>query len=137
MAKHLKDELGVGRVAMLSYVETDSKRTPSYLVKKLDSGFFCKSDLNWYGKPVAEIDAFTNVEFDILIDLELDPILPLKHVLRMSKAHMKVGPSQKGWDLKDYDVIIGQTTSEETDPMLVWKEHTERTFQFISEVNFQ
>lgn len=137
MAKHLKDELGVGRVAMLSYVETDNKRTPSYLVKKLDSGFFCKSDLNWYGKPVSEIEAFIDVEFDILIDLELEPVLPLKHVLKQSKAHMKVGPHQTGWGLKDYDVIIGPNDTGEEDPMLIWKEHTERTFQFISEVNFQ
>lgn len=137
MAKHLKEELGVSRVAIFSYVDVDAKRTPTYLVKKLDSGFFCTSDLNWYGKPVSEIEAFIDVEFDILIDLELEPVLPLKHVLQMSKAHMKVGPSQEGWDLNDYDVIIKPNNTEGSDPLLVWKEHTERTFQFISEVNFQ
>ena len=137
LAKHLRDELGVRRVAIFSYVDVDAKKTPSYLVKKLDSGFFCKSDLNWYGKPVSEIESFVNVEFDILIDLELEPVLPLKHILKMSKAHMKVGPSQEGFNSTEYDVIIQPNNTGEKDPMLVWKEHTERTFQFISEVNFQ
>ena len=128
MAKHLKEELGVGRVAIFSYVDVDAKRTPTYLVKKLDSGFFCKSDLNWYGKPVSEIEAFINVEFDILIDLELEPVLPLKHVFTDVKGSHESRYDQGGWDLNDYDVIIKPNNTEESDPLLVWKEHTEEPF---------
>ena len=50
---------------------------------------------------------------------------------------MKVGPSQEGFNSNEYDVIIQPNNTGEKDPILVWKEHTERTFQFISEVNFQ
>jgi len=135
ISKHLHDELGVKRISMLSFVDSDSKKTPGWLVKKLDSGYFCKSDLNWYGKPTKEIQAFIDVNFDILIDLELEPILPLKHVLMMSKASMKVGAEQKDWDLTDYDINIGRV--KDGDSMEVWKEQTERTFKFISEVNIQ
>ena len=73
IAKHFQDELGVKRVSMLSYVDEDSKRTPGWLVKKLDSGYFCKSDLNWYGKPVKEIEAFTedfNIPFQNFSELQ-------------------------------------------------------------------
>ena len=128
---------------MLSYVDEDAKRTPGWLVKKLDSGYFCKSDLNWYGKPKKEIDAFTEVEFDILFDLELEPILPLKHVLNLSNAKMKVGAEQEDWLFRDYDVQIGRVKhrpvddQELVDPMVIWKEQLERTFKFISEANIQ
>ena len=143
IAKHFQDELGVKRVSMLSYVDKDSKRTPGWLVKKLDSGYFCKSDLNWYGKPVKEIEAFTEVEFDILIDLELEPILPLKHVLNMSMAQMKVGAEQVDWAFRDYDVQICRLNHKPNEDgvlpseMEVWQEQIERTFKFISEANIK
>lgn len=143
IAKHLHEELGVKTVAILSYVPLDSKKTPGYLVKKLNSGYFCKSDLNWYGKPIKEINSFIEEEFDILFDLELEPILPLKYILKKSMARMKVGPEQKEWDTQDYDVTIcriehkPEEGEEKVDPMLIWQEQTERTFKFISEVNIK
>lgn len=127
--------MGVRRVSMFSYVDTDAKRIPGWLVKKLDSGYFCKSDLNWFGIPKQEIDAFTDVEFDILFDLELEPNLPLKHVLNKSLAKMKVGPEQADWNYRDYDVKIGRISQNST--IEVWKEQIERTFKFISEANIQ
>ena len=143
IARHFQDELGVKRVSMLSFVDEDSKRTPGWLVKKLDSGYFCKSDLNWYGKPVKEIEAFTEVEFDILFDLELEPILPLKHVLKMSMAKMKVGVDQVNWDFRDYDVQICRLDHKPNEAgimpneMEVWQEQIERTLKFISEANIK
>ena len=53
-ARKLKEDYGIKQVVLMSYVEQDAKSTPSWLVKKLDSGFFCRSDLNWYGWPVKE-----------------------------------------------------------------------------------
>ena len=86
---------------------------------------------------------FVEVDFDILFDLELEPNLPLKHVLNMSCAKMKVGAEQKDWPNRDYDVQIGRIEhtpnddEEIVDPMIVWKEQIERTFKFISEANIQ
>ena len=143
IAKFLHEVHGVKRVSILSYVDTDSKRTPGWLVRKLDSGYFCKSDLNWYGKPKKEIDSFTEVEFDILFDLELEPNLPLKHVLNLSMAQMKVGSEQKDWPFGDSDVRIGRIEHKptedgmEVEPFVIWKEQIDRTFNFISEANIK
>ena len=51
LSKHLKEELDVKNVSILSYVDREAKDTPRWLVKKLSSGYFCKSDLNWFSKP--------------------------------------------------------------------------------------
>jgi hypothetical protein len=136
LSKHLKEELDVKSVSVLSYVDTEAKDTPRWLVKKLSSGYFCKSDLNWYSKPTAEVVNFTDIEFDILIDLELNPILPLKFVLKSSKAKMKVGPKQVDCT-NDYDITIGRSKDLETDEMKVWQEQTERTFEFITQDNIR
>ena len=43
--------------------------------------------------------------FDILIDLELEPVLPLKFVIRKSTAGMKVGVDGTEW-CEDLDFIV-------------------------------
>ena len=119
-------------VSILSYVDSEAKDTPRWLVKKLSSGYFCKSDLNWFSKPTTEVENFTGIEFDILIDLELAPVFPLKFVLKSSKAKMKVGPEQVDCP-NDYDITIGRSKDAEKDDMKVWQEQTERTFKFITQ----
>ena len=104
--------------------------------KKLSSGYFCKSDLNWFSKPSTEVVNFTGIEFDILIDLELEPVFPLKFVLKSSKAKMKVGPEQVDYP-NDYDITIGRSKDSEKDKMKVWQEQTERTFEFITQENIR
>ena len=147
LAKRLKDEFGVKRVGMMSYVHEDTKDTPTWLVKKLDSGYFCKGDLNWYGWPVKEFEAFVDTTFDILIDLELDPVLPLKFIVRASAAGMKVGVENADWN-KDLDLQLVREPSEDSeeleevdvilqDPMDEWREHTERTIVFLNKIDLQ
>ena len=144
ISTHLRNELGVKNVSMLSFVNDDAKNTPGWLVRKLESGYFCKSDLNWYGKPVNEVKQFIESEFDILIDLELEPVLALKYILRSSNAKMKVGPEQIEFP-SDYDINIGiapisvsiEDDVDKNDIMSIWQEQTERTFQFITEANIQ
>jgi len=146
LAKRLKNEFGVRRVGMMSYVETDAKESPTWLVKKLDSGYFCKSDLNWHGWPVKEFEAFVDAPFDLLIDLELEPVLPLKFIVRKSCAAMKVGVDHPDWnadldlrvvrdledeeDLEEVDVILH-------DPMDDWRAHTEKTISFLNQMDLQ
>lgn len=147
LAKRLKEEFGVKRVGMMSYVHEEEKDTPNWLVKKLDSGYFCKADLNWYGWPVKEFEAFVDTPFDILIDLELEPVLPLKFVVRSSVAGMKVGVEHPAWnhdldlrmvpepveeedDMEEVDVIL-------QDPMDPWRAHTQRTISFLNQIDLQ
>ncbi|MDA0945735.1 MAG: hypothetical protein RLZZ314_629 [Bacteroidota bacterium] len=146
LAKRIKEEYGVKRVGMMSFVQEEEKQTPNWLVKKLDSGYFCKSDLNWYGWPVKEFEAFTQTPFDILIDLELEPIMPLKFVVRSSCAGMKVGPDHPEW-ANDLDVRLVQEPEEIDDmeevdlilhdPMEAWREHTSRTLAFLNQTQLQ
>ena len=145
LAKRLKDEYGVKRVGMMSYVAEDVKQTPNWLVKKLDSGYFCKSDLNWYGWPVKEYEAFVDTPFDILIDLELEPVLPLKFLVRSSAAGMKVGLDHAEWN-RDLDLRMVHEPEEEEleevdvilqDPMEEWRNHTQRTLDFLNQTDFQ
>ena len=148
LAKALKEEYGVKRVGLMSYVPTDEKETPNWLVKKLDSGYLCKSDLNWHGWPTKEFEAFVDTPFDILIDLELEPVLPLKFVMRASMASMKVGVDHPDWN-RDLDVrLVAEALAEDEDemeevdvilqdPMESWREHTARTIAFLNQIDLQ
>ena len=146
LAKRLKEEFGVKRVGMMSFVPEEGKETPTWLVKKLDSGYFCKSDLNWFGWPVKEFEAFVDTPFDILIDLEVEPVLPLKFIVRSSMAGMKVGVDHPEWNA-DLDVRLVHEEVEEADleevdvilqdPMEDWRTHTARTFEFLNQIDLQ
>lgn len=146
LAKRLKEEFGVKRVGMMSFVPEEGKDTPTWLVKKLDSGYFCKSDLNWFGWPVKEFEAFVDTPFDILIDLEVEPVLPLKFVVRSSMAGMKVGVDHPEWN-SDLDVRLVHEELKEADmeevdvilqdPMEDWRAHTARTFEFLNQIDLQ
>ena len=148
LAKRLKDEFGVRRVGMMSFVPEEMKDTPTWLVKKLDSGYFCNSDLNWFGWPTKEYEAFVDTPFDILIDLELEPVLPLKFVMRASMASMKVGVDHPDWN-RDLDVrLVAEALAEDEDemeevdvilqdPMESWREHTARTIAFLNQIDLQ
>lgn len=147
LAKYLHDEVGVKKISMLSYVDNDKKHIPGWLVKKIDSGYFCKSDLNWYGKPIKEVESFIDYEFDLLLDLELDPVLPLKHVLMQSKAKMKVVAAQPQWGVVDYDFqvirdekfdnLVNDKDGEFRSSLDIWKNHMDMTFRILSEMNIQ
>ena len=147
-ARKLKEDFGIKQVVLMSYVEQDAKSTPSWLVKKLDSGFFCKSDLNWYGWPVQEFQLFVETEFDLLIDLEIQPCLPIKFLIRQSKAAMKVGVDHSEWNEDiDFGVVFDShqaPTSEDDeldailhDPMESWRLHTEKTIELLNQINLQ
>ena len=147
LAKSLKEDYGVKRVGLMSYVPTDEKETPNWLVKKLDSGYLCKSDINWHGWPTKEFEAFVDTPFDILIDLEIDPVLQLKFVVRKSMASMKVGIDNTPWnDDLDVRLVLEDAPAEEDmeevdvilqDPKERWREHTMRTLAFLNQIDMQ
>ena len=147
LAKSLKEDYGVKRVGLMSYVPTDEKETPNWLVKKLDSGYLCKSDINWHGWPTKEFEAFVDTPFDILIDLEIDPVLQLNFVVRKSMASMKVGIDNSPWnDDLDVRLVLEDAPAEEDmeevdvilqDPMERWREHTMRTLAFLNQIDMQ
>ncbi|MFP4060519.1 MAG: DUF6913 domain-containing protein [Bacteroidota bacterium] len=83
----------------------NSKEVPDvYLIRK-GFNFFCRKDLNWYGKPVVPfVDEFIKKEFDILINLDLNNTYPLHYIECLSKAHFKAGRMFPGNE--DHDIMI-------------------------------
>lgn len=80
----------VPEVQSLGYA--DIKKLENFHIQPKEFAFFCKKDINWYGKPKTEaIIEFVIKDFDILIDLNPQEIIPLRFVLAESAASFKVG----------------------------------------------
>ena len=77
-------------VKVLGYVE--NKHLTDRFAPKLSYDYLFPSELNWYLKPQSNAARdFMDMHFDILIDLSLQEVMPLKYMLALSKAHFKVG----------------------------------------------
>ncbi len=92
----LKKE-GVKEIKILGFV--NDKQKPSFLNPKLGQDFFMKNELAWNLIPnsTAALN-FIHEQFDILIDLSMADIFPLKYILGKSKAHFKAGLGNCGKD---------------------------------------
>ena len=54
--------------------------------------FFCQKDLNWYNSPSSiYVKNFIGDKFDILLDLNLNDLFPLRYISSLSQANFKVG----------------------------------------------
>lgn len=88
--KYLKEEEGIRKIMALGF--STEKETPFFLQAKLEFDHFTKKELNWYGKPAGTIvDNFIEEDYDIIIDLTMERVLPLRFILVNSKAKFKVG----------------------------------------------
>ncbi len=88
--KHLKEEEGIRKIMALGYV--DEKEVPYEYQSKLEFDYFCRKELNKFGKPGGiTVNNFIEEEYDILIDLTIEQCLPLRFVLLNSQARFKVG----------------------------------------------
>lgn len=103
--KYLKAEQGIPEVLAMAYVE-DADRVPHYHLHRLRYDYFTSKDTDWFSEPKCEQTFnFQENGFDILIDLEKDPPLPLKFLVKSCKAKFKVGYySDENSDL--YDMMI-------------------------------
>lgn len=98
--QYLKAEHGIRDVLAMAYVE--DKHIPYWQVQKLEFEFFSKKDLDWRLKPTSmELDNFIAKDFDILIDLTLEPSPPLMYVLGKSRARFKVG----AWSPRKVEIL--------------------------------
>jgi hypothetical protein len=70
----------------------NQKQTPPMAYSKLEYDFFTMKDLNWYNFPDnIYVRNFIEDEYDILLDLNLSDLFPLRYVSSLSKAKFKVG----------------------------------------------
>jgi hypothetical protein len=89
--KYLKAEHGIRDVMAMAYID-DKKHVPHYQVHRLKFDYFTKAEIDWRCEPNCDqVKNFINTEFDILIDLDKNPSLPLRFLLAASKARFKVG----------------------------------------------
>lgn len=88
-------------VSILGYV--DSKKLIDHYLYRKGFDFFSRNDLNWYYRPICEVtDRFIKQPFDILINLSLENIYPIRYIVALSPASFKVGkfsPDEKYLDL--------------------------------------
>ena len=84
----------------------DNKELEDFHIQPLEFSFFCNNDLNWYFKPNEDsVKDFVKIEFDILIDLNLDENLAVRFVLAESTALFKTG-RYCSIDPNYYDLMI-------------------------------
>jgi len=89
--KYLKSEFGVKEVMAFCYI-ADKKEVPHYHTHRLKFDYFLKSELNWWYEPTCDqVKNFITNEYDILINLERTPALPLEFIQAESNARLKVG----------------------------------------------
>lgn len=98
----------ISKVQMVGYI--DEKMVPFYCLDQLAADYFCKKDLNWYGKPeMVQVSDFINTDYDILIDFTRRDLAPIQYMLTLSKAQFIVGGNKENQEF--YDLIIEGTDS--------------------------
>lgn len=81
-------------VKVLAYISEPNLL--EYIPQKLSVDFFQNNNLTWYFSPKSTyLSSFVNTNYDILIDLNVNNVLPLKYVSATSKASYKVGIYQE------------------------------------------
>lgn len=88
----LKSKLEQIPIAVEAIGYYNDKEIPQLYTMEKGVKVFSKTDVNWYKKPETPIfTEFTSKDFDILIDLSQDEVVPLRWVSTLSKAKFKVG----------------------------------------------
>lgn len=126
IAVYLKKEYDIKHIMRLAYVDVDEKSVPTWHMRKLESDFFCKSDLNWHGRPVKNVQAIQDVPYDILIHLDPDAHVALDHFVAQSHAKMKVANHSES-RVDDFDILL---PAKEGDS---WKQRNHRIIEFLSD----
>ena len=93
----------ISKVQMVGYI--DENAVPFYCLEQLAADYFCKKNLNWYGKPdMVQIDDFVNTDFDILIDFTKSSLAPIHYILTLTRASFVTGGNQ--YNKEYYDLTI-------------------------------
>jgi methionine synthase II (cobalamin-independent) len=126
IAIYLKKEYDIKRVMRFAYIQADEKAIPTWHMRKLESDFFCMSDLNWYEKPIKNVKAHMDEAYDILIHLDPDAEIALDFFVAGSKAKMKVA-NFSAHRADDFDILIPPQPKDS------WKQRNHRIIEFIGD----
>jgi len=119
---YVKKLQGMGKsVKALGYVE--NKGLTGYFLPKLSFDFLYPSGLNWSYRPVSDAAKdFMQTEFDILIDLTTEDILPLLYISGLSKARFKAGLQSKDKNAH-LDLMISLSEEDKLDELIAQVDH--------------
>lgn len=85
------------------------KEIPQKFLLRKNVNVFNIKDINWYGKPMVPIaEEFYSNDFDILIDLSLHEVFPIRWISSLSKAKFKVGALNYPGSPNDLIMSIGK-----------------------------
>lgn len=110
--RFLKEHEGIRKIMALGFI--DVKELPPEYQSKLEFDFFTRKELSRFLKPGGiTVTNFINEDYDILIDLTNEQIIPLRYILNYSRARFKVGvyseENEKFYDLmismKKYNIV--------------------------------
>ncbi len=81
------------------------KEIPQQLLMRKGINIFNKNEVNWYGKPLLPyVEQFCKVEYDILIDLSIVELFPIRWIAAISRSRFKVG--SLSYTGNPYELII-------------------------------
>jgi hypothetical protein len=84
----------------------DLKDVPEGQLSKLEYDFISRKDLNWHYFPSGvSVSNFVKEEFDVLINLDMDDILPLHYLGAFSAAKFKTAKLNEDFQ-QYYDMMI-------------------------------
>jgi hypothetical protein len=114
-------------VKALGFVK--NKNLVSRFLPKLSYDFFSRKDVNWFHIPVhPKVKDFIQQPFDILVDLSLKEVLPLKYIAGHSVAHCRVGRFTEE-NACCYDLMIN------AGPGMTVKEFIKQIVHYLSVIN--
>jgi hypothetical protein len=95
------------KVFMMGYV--DMKQLPHNKNFNLQSEFFWKEKLDGFNLPIkGKIGRFLELDFDLLLNLYFEPLLPMQAIAAYSHAKYRVGSHIKGGaDVYDAMIDVG------------------------------
>jgi hypothetical protein len=96
---------------LMGYI--DEKMVPHYCLQQLTADYFCKKNLNWYGKPdFVQMNDFLKKDFDILIDFSDTPFPAIQYVLAQSQAKLIIGTLPEFKEYYDLYIQIEDPTNK-------------------------
>lgn len=126
LARSLQQEFGIELLVQLNWLDGKPGEAPKWM----GSDVVFRTDLSFRGRPAGAAEPFLRAELDLLINLEGELPLALMHVVRESRAEMKVAVRQPLRN-EDYDVLFepveGEGRTERTQRILAFLANTKLT----------
>lgn len=91
----------------------NQKEVPLMTYSKLEYDFFSLKDLSWNNSPNnVYVTNFIEDKYDVLLDLNINDLFPLRYISSLSKARFKVGmKSDRNTSIFDMMIEVQDTTN--------------------------